>query len=202
MYGLRPSRSNICTEHMYGKCPLRVDDTARTRLTVEQTCVEHTIEARRAVRTFRSPSMLGVPVSQSMYRSSVEFFPSVPRPVQFGRCGRTRRRHRPNGAVIAELCAAADGRRRRRPRRRGVARRDHHSAGRPWGATCLRLPGRASILVNGDGPCGPSRRLALVDSPGQPRRRVDRSVRRRVDRPQRRHGHRRRAGREAAMTLG
>ena len=28
--------------------------------------------------------MLGVPVSQSMYRSSVEFFPSVPRPAQFG----------------------------------------------------------------------------------------------------------------------
>ena len=63
--------------------------------------------------------MLGVPVSQSIYRSSVEFFPSVPRPAQFvdavgpaagiARTGSSSPNYalRRTGAVVAALGAVA-----------------------------------------------------------------------------------------------
>ncbi len=91
--------ASVQVKHLYGtRCtkivPYGLTRAARTRLTVEQTCVEHTIESRElfgeVVRMATCHFKLGVavnqsvcqPVNQSVYRSSVEFFPSVPRPRQ------------------------------------------------------------------------------------------------------------------------
>ena len=165
MYGSRRGQ----VKHLYGthvrKLSVRVDDGRSNALDC-RTGVRRTYDRSTsscsdksfARRCWEFRVSHGESVDLSVIRRVLPVGPPTGRG-----CGRptagTRR-------ALAELCAASYGRPRRRRGRGGVARRDHHSAGRPWGATCLRLPGRASILVTRRRCTWPSRRLAVVDRRG------------------------------------